>query len=83
MVMNIILMIASSSRKMIKDNLQYEVTKHQAEKFKKAIAEFSVHRRRKLKIAEELIIAEKSGLESMYQELLDQMQEYETRSRIK
>lgn len=64
---------------MIENHQQYEVTKKQAGEFKKAIDNFSFHKRRKLKIDEVLIRAELSGLESMYQELLDQMQEYETR----
>ena len=64
---------------MIENNLQYEVTKEQAQKFKEAIDNFNYHKRRKMKISEELIKAELAGLESMYQTLLDEMQEYETR----
>lgn len=66
---------------MIKDSKQYEITKKQAEKFRVAIRDFNPRLRKKQKIDEELIKAELAGLESMYETLLDEMQEYENRNK--
>jgi len=64
---------------MIKNKEQYELTKKQAEKFKQAISNFSTHQRKKKKVDPKLIKAELAGLESMYETLLNEMQEYENR----
>ena len=64
---------------MIKNSKQYQITKEQAEKFKEAIAKFNSHKRRKQGINEQLIKAELAGLKAMYEELLNEMLEYENR----
>lgn len=67
---------------MIQNRQEYEITKKQADKIRKAISEFSTHKRKKLKIDDNIIKAELAALESMYGELLEQMQDYESKTSL-